>query len=102
MSEKLPRSCLAIQYSDQMICSACGLGWDVNDPDPPMCKKIDKRLKSFKEAVLFEKPADKVKGLPDVLPDAVAIDMVKTFVANGGSISGMKAAYRLMLDRIEP
>lgn len=30
--------CRALQYSDQMNCTACGLVWDVNDPDPPPCK----------------------------------------------------------------
>lgn len=33
------KSCQAKQYSDQMICSRCGLQWDVNDPDPPLCQK---------------------------------------------------------------
>lgn len=31
------RACKARQYSDQMNCAACGLCWDVNDPDPPPC-----------------------------------------------------------------
>lgn len=30
-------NCKAIQYSDQMQCAACGLAWDVNDPEPPRC-----------------------------------------------------------------
>ena len=29
--------CQARQYSDQMMCGACGLTWDMNDPDPPIC-----------------------------------------------------------------
>lgn len=29
-------NCKARQYSDQMLC-ACGLAWDVNDPEPPEC-----------------------------------------------------------------
>lgn len=29
--------CKARQYSDQMICGACGLAWDTNDPDRPAC-----------------------------------------------------------------
>ena len=34
--------CEAIQYSDQMNCARCGLVWDVNDPEPPVCaKKIE-------------------------------------------------------------
>lgn len=30
-------ACQARQHSDQMICHACGLVWDVNDPDAPDC-----------------------------------------------------------------
>lgn len=29
-------SCHAYQASDGMFCR-CGLQWDVNDPDPPVC-----------------------------------------------------------------
>lgn len=29
----------ARQYSDQYHCSECGRQWDVNDPDPPQCKR---------------------------------------------------------------
>ena len=29
--------CVARQHSDQMICHQCGLVWDVNDPDRPVC-----------------------------------------------------------------
>lgn len=31
-------ACDAIQYSDQMVCTACDLGRDMNDPDPPACE----------------------------------------------------------------
>lgn len=34
---KRDRNCQARQHSDQMICSKCGLVWDVNDPEPPEC-----------------------------------------------------------------
>ena len=33
------RNCLARQHSDQMLCTKCGLVWDVNDPEPPECKR---------------------------------------------------------------
>jgi hypothetical protein len=33
--------CKAKQYSDQMICDSCGLQWDVNDPDKPVCNPMD-------------------------------------------------------------
>lgn len=31
--------CKARRQSDQMHCSHCGTTWDVNDPDPPVCRK---------------------------------------------------------------
>lgn len=27
------------QYNDQYHCAECGKQWDVNDPDPPECKR---------------------------------------------------------------
>jgi len=30
--------CKAYQQSDEMVCSDCGLRWDVNDPEPPKCQ----------------------------------------------------------------
>lgn len=29
--------CIPVQYGDTTICSACGLTWDTNDTDPPIC-----------------------------------------------------------------
>ena len=34
-----PASCRAIQQSDEMHCAICGLRWDVNDGDPPKCRR---------------------------------------------------------------
>lgn len=41
--------CEARQYSDQMCCTRCGLNWDVNDPDPPGCRKSDEVAKTSDE-----------------------------------------------------
>lgn len=44
---KMPRmiieGCEAKQRSDQMVCDACGLVWDMNDSMPPDCKPIGSR-----------------------------------------------------------
>lgn len=32
--------CKAYQQSDEMVCVACGLRWDVNDPEPPKCQPL--------------------------------------------------------------
>ena len=104
---KRPHECQARQYGDQMICAACGLNWDVNDPEPPECRKNIKRAIA-KVTAQFEqenRPA-KGRGLPVELPDDVAAEMVKVYRANArdglkGQIAGMQAAYRLFLDRME-
>jgi len=51
-------NCLARQYSDQMNCAACGLVWDVNDPEPPPCPR--------RAAIEYETG----KGSDGLLPDA--------------------------------
>lgn len=48
MSATTDKHCQARQYSDQMMCSRCGLQWDVTDPDPPQCKKKDEKVKPFR------------------------------------------------------
>lgn len=97
--------CLARQYGDQMICHACGLNWDTNDPEPPECKKGTKRTKKAKEAAAgldaAMTHAKARQGLPHELPNDVAAEMVKTYQANAGGLAGMQAAYRLFLDRVE-
>ena len=102
-------NCHARQYSDQMICAPCGLNWDTNDPEPPECRKNIKRavakVAKIEAALLPLKPKEP-RRLPAMLPDDVAVDMVKTYQANArdglkGQIAGMQAAYRLFLDRVE-
>ena len=102
--------CQARQYGDQMICAACGLNWDANDPELPACRNVDRRTKKAKEAAAGLDAAmthtKTRKALPHELPDDVAAEMVKTYKANArdglkGQIAGMQAAYRLFLDRVE-
>ncbi len=83
-----------------MLC-ACGLAWDVDDPEPPKCRKLDRRLKAVKDAGKFESKPREPERLPDMLPDDVVVEMVKTYQANGGHRVGMQAAYRLFLDRVK-
>lgn len=96
-------NCLARQYSDQMACDACGLVWDMNDPEPPTCGKVDKRTKRVREAIASTAPCK----LPIDLPEDVAVDMLRAFKAHAkdgikGQLVGMRFAYRVLLDRIEP
>ena len=64
-------------------------------PDAPAAAKVAK----FEAETAPLKP--KAKGLPVDLPSDVAAEMVKTYQANRGGLSGMRAAYRLFLDRVE-
>lgn len=106
MKRKRESTCKARQHSDQMLCE-CGLGWDINDPEPPTCRKLavgrqalesareiltaplrlmsrKKQLLSLQEMPLRWLPADTLKaGLHTVtwasLPEAsyVTIDLLR-------------------------
>ena len=102
-------NCHARQESDQMRCVPCGLVWDMNDPEPPECRKNIKR--AIARVAKIEEEAAPLKSkeprrFPVMLPEEVAVEMVKTYQANArdgikGQIAGMQAAYRLFLDRVE-
>ena len=102
-------NCHARQESDQMRCVPCGLVWDMNDPEPPECRKNIKR--AVAKVAKIEEEAAPLKSkeprrFPVMLPEEVAVEMVKTYQANArdglkGQIAGMQAAYRLFLDRVE-
>lgn len=97
-------NCQGRQYGDQIICAPCGLIWDTNDPEPPECRKNIKRAVARVAKIEEEAAPLKSKGprrFPVTLPDEVAVEMVKVFHANAGGITGMQAAYRLFLDRVE-
>jgi len=85
--------CFAKRYGDQMICGPCGLSWDITDPEPPECRKVDHRTRAVRQSA---PPPAKLKGLPVTLPADLAIEM-EIAHKNGG----MPAAYRLLLDRID-
>lgn len=107
---KRPHECLARQYGDQMICAACGLNWDTNDPEPPECHKVDRRTKKAKSAqegleAAFAHAKER-RRVPDELPDHVAMEMAKAYHANAregikGRVAGMQAAWRVFLDTVE-
>ena len=44
-------TCQARQYGDQMCCGKCGLTWDVNDPEPPECRKEGEGRRAYLAAV---------------------------------------------------
>lgn len=98
-----PHACQARQYGDQIVCAACGLNWDANDPEPPQCRAFDARTRRAKATAKFEAEAPPTAHgeLPRELPATVAVNLERAYYANGGGIRGMRAAYRLLLDTME-
>lgn len=102
-------SCYARQYSDQMMCGPCGLQWDVKDPEPPECKRIDRRSSIARRAhdvlaAKFEKrPSGTIAAvIPAELPDELADAMNRAY--NSGGVAhreAMRRAYRLFLDSLD-
>lgn len=70
------------------MCSPCGLAWDINDPDPPQCRKVDKRRKAARTVIAFDEQAT-------VSPDIIISEMEQAYVTGG-----MRAAYRVALETI--
>lgn len=77
---KMPRmiieGCEAKQRSDQMVCDACGLVWDVNDSMPPDCKPIGSR--PLQTIIGGHKPAQAFTGKgfkPLTLPRGAGSEM---------------------------
>lgn len=100
-------TCEARQYSDQMTCGRCGLAWDVNDPDPPACRRtIDRRAipdRRVTRAVARIEPviATVTAQIPVELPDPLALELAAAYEqARGrglGGVDAMRAVYRSLL-----
>lgn len=58
-----PKACKARQFSDQMSCSACGLTWDMNDPDPPECQ-LEKNIKKVAADIQMVADAHEMPEMP--------------------------------------
>lgn len=43
----IPKECQARQFSDEMFCALCGLRYDVNEDEPPICPQDGRRARSF-------------------------------------------------------
>lgn len=94
--------CKARQHSDQMVCHACGLVWDMNDPDPPTCGNQPALFPNEQGSAPQIMPGK----LPQSLPVELAAEMDRAYRANSsegltGRLRGMQAAYRVLLDRME-
>ena len=77
------KRCAARPVGDQMYCGACGLTWDTNDPDRPICRPVDKRTKLVKAAT--------DSGL------SVLEQMQAVYDENGGGLGGMAAVRQLVI-----
>lgn len=97
--------CKARQSATEMRCAECGLAWDMNDPEPPECRKVDRRTREGQRTVRFEQQLkrEKVQGLPEKLPADVVRAMAHA-ARNGQmmpSYAAIEAAYRVMRDMLE-
>ncbi len=110
----MSRACEARQESDEMAC-ACGLRWDVNDPNPPACRRVrhaapvpsSKRelLQSArKEYLMVSKiPAagEIINVIPDALSDTTARAMAAAYEKARPHMTPedcARRAYRVFLD----
>lgn len=112
-------SCAAQQVGDQMLC-ACGLAWDVTDAERPHCRRqrhvepgrvpaevrqaveVDRRTGPAERRSRVPRPSITLE-VPLGLPEDVAREMVSAYRAqraSGSSTSAMRAAYRVLLDRL--
>lgn len=51
--------CEAVPFGDTTVCTPCGLRWDTNDPDAPVCQKKARSL----SMALYEKEEDQVLAI---------------------------------------
>lgn len=111
--------CDAKRYSDQMQC-ACGLAWDVNDPDPPQCRRqrhvepgkraTPRIIEARRELEAMQAASDGIvtallgPKLPENLPLSLAGRMTAAYeraMDSGRSgTAAMQAAYRVLLDSL--
>lgn len=42
-------NCKAVRINDEMCCDACGLTWDIKDPEPPECNISQHVLRRLKQ-----------------------------------------------------
>lgn len=88
------RTCQARQHSDQRVCHACGLVWDINDPDPPTCQRGVKKLAPGERQEL-------PRSLPVWLAERMAIVYEATKDSpNATPADAMAAAYRVYLEAL--
>jgi hypothetical protein len=95
-------TCQARQYGDQRQCAACGLIWDINDPEPPKCKPASRRKETYNQIaarIATELPGGAMitmtRHIPQILPQHLADAMERAYLSGG-----MHAAYRIFLDSL--
>lgn len=73
-------NCEAYQMNDQMMCGKCGLQWDVNDPDPPECKPVERGKPEFQDALR------KLKSMKILAIDPMSNRLDFTLIEDGNVI----------------
>ena len=57
--QMITEKCEAYQMNCEMLCTKCGLQWDVNDPEPPHCNPIE--IKTNRGKSMFKSMKEKLK-----------------------------------------
>lgn len=95
-------ACQTRRENDELVCS-CGLRWDVDDSDPPICRHAKVPPASPVSEHDARVAAAMTATVPIELPVSLADEMFRTlqYARGTGSdhIEAMRRAWRLMLDR---
>jgi hypothetical protein len=100
--------CLARQTSDQMTCHACGLVWDMNDPEPPTCNQgVRVGTLQFTNSVTGRIPIADVPNPPsENLPRSAlvvgeAIDITQVRVVEDAATMNRRLIKELLSEKME-
>lgn len=101
-------SCEARREGDEFTCP-CGVRWAVDDADPPDCRRkrhvapaTPATVAARKEFVAPDEPIKRRKmPTPEELTSAQVRDMCAAYNACAMGSTGMRAAYRVLLDSLQ-
>jgi hypothetical protein len=83
--------CLAIQYSDTTVCSACHLMWDTNDTAPPACPRMETKKRLQREinyVMLLDYPVETIKLMAEQNPNLYIVPFYIRMYGAMGKTSG--------------
>jgi hypothetical protein len=70
--------CSATQVSDQMVCTPCGLVWDVNDHEPPQCGGTAQPVPQWPSASPNGEGLARIPMCDSLLPSKMTVGLYRT------------------------